>query len=372
MLPVPDSTTALGRRGPAGVLARVRDRTAPLQAAAAARVLSQPPSRLRRLAGRPVRIEGHELSVQAQMMLRLMRLTGERGAEEYDDVVEGRAAMRRQAATVAGHWQVGQVHERTVRGADGPLPARLYVPRGVVEPGALLVFFHGGGMVYGDLDSHDGLCRFLTSQAGVRVLSVDYRLAPEHVFPAGVDDAWAAFEWVASNAADYDADPARLAVGGDSAGGYLAAATALRAAHEQVPLAFQLLIYPMTEMAGQRLSRRRFGSGFYLTCEFMDRVEAAYLAGADPADPRASVLHAELGTDVVARLAPAYLVTAGFDPLRDEGEAYAQRLAGAGASIEHRREPGEVHGFANMLSFEGPALEAVRRAAAALRAALGG
>ena len=360
------------RRTPSDLLGLARDRADRAKAAVLARTLAQPERRLRALAGEPVRIDGHELAAQTQLMLRLMRLARERGAEEYLDVPAGRRAMLRQAVSAGGHQPIGQVHDRTVRGAAGPLPARLYVPRGVVAPGPLLVFFHGGGMVYGDLDSHDALCRFLAEEAGVRVLSVDYRLAPEHPFPAGVDDAWAAFEWVASNAADYDADPARLAVGGDSAGGYLAAATALRAAQDQVPLAFQLLIYPMTEMFSARASRSRFGEGFYLTKRFMDEAETAYLAGADPADPRASVLHADLSKEVVAHLAPAYLVTAGFDPLRDEGEAYADRLEEAGAVLERRMETDQIHGFANMLLVEGPALDAARRCASALRAGLAG
>ena len=359
------------RRTPPALLAVARARSLPVQTALASRLLAQPPSRLRRLAGRPVRIDGNELSVQPQVMVRLMRLIGERGAEEYDDVAAGRAAMNRQARMAAGSLPIGEVHDRTVRGAAGPLPARLYVPRGVTEVGPLLVFFHGGGMVYGDLETHDGMCRFLAETAGVRVLSVDYRLAPEHVFPAGVDDAWAAFEWVASNAADYDADPARLAVGGDSAGGYLAAATALRAAQEQVPLAFQLLIYPMTEMFSSRASRTRFGEGFYLTADFMDRAETLYLAGADPRDPRASVLCADLTPKLVKHLAPGYLVTAGFDPLRDEGEAYAEKLQEAGVRLEYRLAAGEIHGFANMVGWPGPALNELSRAAGALRAGVG-
>ena len=342
------------------------------KAALLPRLLSQPESRLRPLAGRPVRLDGHELSVRTQLMLRLMRVVREKGAEEYADLARGRAAVVRQARVAGGRLPVGRVDERTVRGAAGPLRARLYVPTGVTEPGPLLVFFHGGGMVYGDLDSHDATCRFLAEEAGVRVLAVDYRLAPEHVFPAGVDDAWAAYDWVVGNAADYDALPDRLAVGGDSAGGYLAAATALRAAQERVPLAFQLLIYPMTEMCSRRPSRSTFAEGFYLTKGFMDRCEDAYLAGGDPTDPRASVLHAGLSPEVVARLAPAYLVTAGFDPLRDEGQAYARKLEEAGATVEHHLEPGEVHGFANVLGFEHSGLDAMRRAAAALKAGLGG
>jgi acetyl esterase len=339
-------------------------------AVALPRVFSQPESRVRRLAGKPVRIDGHELSAKTQLMLRLQKTAFPRAAEDYPDFRDGRVVVRRQAALAAGRQPIGQVHDRTVRGATGPLPARLYVPRGVVAPGPLLVFFHGGGMVYGDLDTHDAVCRFLAEQAGVRVLAVDYRLAPEHVFPAGVDDAWAAFEWVASNAGDYDALPDRLAVGGDSAGGYLAAATALRAAQEQVPLAFQLLIYPMTEMHSGLPSRSTFAEGFYLTKKFMDKAETAYLAGADRTDPRASVLHADLPKEVVAHLAPAYLVTAGFDPLRDEGEAYAKKLEEAGAVVSYRLEPAEIHGFANLLAFEHSGLEAMRRCAAALKAGL--
>jgi acetyl esterase len=360
------------RRRSLDLLGRARTSLDAVNALVLPRIMAQPASRLRALAGPPVRVDGHELSVQAQLMLRLMGAMREKGAEEYADVARGREAMRRQAVTAGGRHPIGEVHDRTVRGAAGPLPARLYVPRGASAPGPLLVFFHGGGMVYGDLESHDALCRVLAEEASVRVLSVDYRLAPEHVFPAGVEDAWAAYEWVASNAADYDADPARLAVGGDSAGGYLAAATALRAAAEQVPLAFQLLIYPMTEMFSPRPSRSRFGEGFYLTAAFMERAETAYLAGSDRRDPRASVLHADLSKDVVSRLAPGYLVTAGFDPLRDEGEAYATRLQDAGVELEYHLAAGEIHGFANMLGWEGSASGHLRRAARALKAGLAG
>ena len=360
------------RRSPSDLLGLARTRGDQALAAAMTRLLSQPEARVRRLAGRPVRIDGHQLSTRTQLLLRLQKAAFPRAAEDYPDFADGRRIVLRQAALAAGRQPIGQVHDRTVRGADGPLPARLYVPRGTVGPGPLMVFFHGGGMVYGDLDSHDAVCRFLAEQAGVRVLAVDYRLAPEHVFPAGVDDAWAAYEWVVSNAADYDADPTRLAVGGDSAGGYLAAATALRAAEEQVPLAFQLLIYPMTEMHSDKPSRSTFSEGYYLTKKFMDQAETAYLAGADPTDPRASVLHADLTAAVVRHLAPAYLVTAGFDPLRDEGESYAQRLQEAGVKVEHVLEPAEIHGFANVLAFESSGLEAMRRAAHALRAGLAG
>lgn len=329
------------------------------------RALSLPLSVQRRLAGRPVQLDGQTLSTPTQLMLRMQKVARERPAESLP-LPQGRLALRRQARIASGDHPVGEVHERTVRGADGPLPARLYVPRGASTVGPLLVFFHGGGMIYGDLDSHDGLCRFLAEEAGMRVLSVDYRLAPEHPFPAGVDDAWAAYEWVASNAADYDADPARLAVGGDSAGGYLAAAVAIQAAKQRVPLAFQLLIYPVTDWRGGSPSRRMFGRGFFLTTEFMDLATRLYAPGHDLTDPRLSVLFA----DIPEGLAPAYVTTAGFDPLRDEGEAYAVRLAEAGVQVTRKRFPGEIHGFANMLTAPGPAFSAMVETAAMLRHAL--
>jgi acetyl esterase len=221
-------------------------------------------------------------------------------------------------------------------------------------------------MIFGDLDSHDALCRFLAETAGVRVLAVDYRMGPEHPFPAGVDDAWAAYRWVAGHAADLGADPDRLAVGGDSAGGYLAAATALRAAEEGVPLAFQLLVYPVTDLAGGSRSRQLFGEGLYLTTEFMDLASRHYLGGADPRDPRASVIHADLPPG----LAPAYVATAGFDPLRDEGEDYARKLEAAGVPVQLTRYGGEIHGFANMVGVPGTPRDAVVQMAHAVRDAL--
>jgi acetyl esterase len=338
-----------------------------------ARAMSLPPGVTRRLAGRPTRIDGLELSPQTQLMLRLQRLARERGPETYPAVERGRAALLRQAAMVGGTQPVGAVRERTVRGAEGPLRARLYVPQALLDRPSgrpardpMLVFFHGGGMVYGDLDSHDAVCRFLCEQAGVRVLAVDYRLAPEHPFPAGVDDAWAAYEWVHSNARDYAADPDRLAVGGDSAGAYLAAATAIRAAERGVPLAYQLLVYPVTDFGGGTESRRLFGEDLYLTTEFMDAATEHYLRGHDLRDPRASVLYA----DLPAGLAPAYVATAGFDPLRDEGEAFARRLEEAGVPVVAKRFAGEIHGFANILSVDGTPRQAMAELAAALHDAL--
>jgi acetyl esterase len=249
----------------------------------------------------------------------------------------------------------------------GELPGRLYVPTDAATPGPLLVFFHGGGFMYGDLDSHDAPCRFLAERSGVRVLSVDYRLGPEHRFPACHDDADAAYRWVVEHAADLGADPTRLAVGGDSAGANLAANAALTAARENLPLAYQLLVYPVTDATHDSRSAGLFAEGFYLTQAFMDLANASYLTSeTDLRDPRISPIHADLPTG----LAPAYVATAGFDPLRDEGEAYAARLRAAGVPAAVSRHPGMVHGFFRWRAVTPTADAAMQEAAAALREAL--
>ena len=219
-----------------------------------------------------------------------------------------------------------------------------------------------------DLDTGEYDDRFLAEAAGVQLLAVDYRLAPEHPFPAPAEDAVAAYRWLVANRAAVDADPTRLAVGGDSAGGNLAAVTAVAAAEEGLPLAFQLLVYPVTDFVEETRSRTLFAEGFHLTERFMDGATAAYFApGADPADPRASVLRR---TSFPDGLAPAYVVTAGFDPLRDEGEAYGALLAEHGVEVEVQRFPGMIHGFFNMTSC-GPETRAhLDEIAARLRAAL--
>lgn len=344
---------------------QLRALMAKLEAALFVRAMSLNPALTRRLAGPALVVDGAELSAQTQLMLKLQRLARKRGAEAMPTIAQGRLALLQQAVLAGGRPDVGRVEERTVQGAEGVLKARLYVPHPLVGskgPDPLLVFFHGGGMIYGDLDSHDAVCRFIAERAGVRVLAVDYRLAPEHPFPAGPDDAFAAYSWVVEHAADYGADPARLAVGGDSAGGYFAAATAIRAAEEGVPLAYQLLIYPVTDMTASSESREKFGKDLFLTTEFMDLAKDLFLGDHDPLDPRASVLFADLPDG----LAPAYVATAGFDPLRDEGEAYAQKLDEAGVQVESKRFPNEIHGFVNILSVEGTPKRALGEMADAL------
>jgi acetyl esterase len=316
----------------------------------------------RALAGRRITVDGQTLATDTQLMLRLEKLAREPEVASLP-VPQGRRALLRQTTIAGGAQPIGAVRDLPV----GERRGRLFVPTDAPPTGPLLVFFHGGGWVYGDLDSHDAVCRFLAERGGVRVLSVDYRLAPEDPFPAAYDDAVAAYRWVTEHPDALGADPARLAVGGDSAGGTLAATTAVVAAREGLPLAFQLLIYPGTDMTTVTTSRRLFERGFYLTGEFMDLAKALYLPDqARWSDPEASPL---LG-DVPTGLAPAYVATAGFDPLRDEGEAYARKLADAGVDVELRRFPDQIHGFINVVGVRGTARAATAEVAARLGASL--
>src|SRR6478609_4450472 len=219
--------------------------------------MALPPGAQRLLAGRPVVVDGAPLAVDTQLMLRLQRLTRERGAETLP-IPDGRRTIRAHTRMTAGRQPVGGVRDLSVAG----LRARLYSPS--LSRGGLLVFFHGGGFMYGDLETHDASCRFLAERSGVRVLAIDYRLGPEQPFPAAYDDALAAYHWVVEHADELGADPRRLAVGGDSAGGNLAAVVAIEAARAGLPLAFQLLIYPVTDADRDTESARLFADGFYL------------------------------------------------------------------------------------------------------------
>ncbi|MCW2764304.1 MAG: Alpha/beta hydrolase fold-3 domain protein [Nocardioides sp.] len=328
------------------------------------RALLALPERVQRLlGGRPIVRDGQTLAADTQFTLRLQRLMREPGAETLP-VREGRLAIRHHAAITGGTQPIGAVRGLFV----GDLPGRIYVPSGAPSPGPLLLFFHGGGFMYGDLDSHDAACRFLAERSGVRVLAVDYRLGPEDPFPAAYDDAVAAYRWVVANAESIGADPTRLAVGGDSAGGNLAAVVAIQAATEGLRLAFQLLVYPTTDADRDTESSRMFADGFYLTRAFMDLANQSYVpAGFDGRDPRISPLFADLPSG----LAPALVVTAGFDPLRDEGEAYARKLVDAGVEVELRRFPDQIHGFFNIVGVGRSARAANTEIAAKLGAALG-
>ncbi|HEY0630882.1 MAG TPA: alpha/beta hydrolase [Thermoleophilaceae bacterium] len=237
--------------------------------------------------------------------------------------------MNQLAARVAPQVEVGAVEEVS----DGPVPMRIYRTSG--DATATLMFIHGGGFVIGDLDSYDAQCRILCARAGVTVVSVDYRLAPEHPFPAGVEDALAAFDWVV----EHEAGP--IVVGGDSAGGNLSTVTAQ--ARRDSGIAAQLLIYPAADLANEYPSMEENGKGLFLTRDDMDWFHHHYLGEDEAArsDPRASPLLA----DDLSGLPPALVYTAQYDPLRDAGDAYAEALAAAGVKVIHRCFEGLVHGF---------------------------
>jgi acetyl esterase len=256
------------------------------------------------------------------------------------------------------------------------LPARHYRPvAGAAAP--LLVFYHGGGWVIGDLDTHDALCRLTCRDAGIHVLSVDYRLAPEHPAPAAVEDAYAAFQWAYEHADELGAIPGRVAVGGDSAGGNLAAIVCQLARDEARDKALdegcpapvlQWLLYPRTDFTARTRSLSLFARGFLLTKRDIDWFHVQYLrdSAIDPADPRVSPLLA----DSLSGLAPALIAVAGFDPLRDEGESYAAALRAAGTPVDLRSMGWLTHGFASLFQLGGGSATATSELISALRAHL--
>jgi len=339
------------------------------EAAGARAIAALPPRVKRRLAGRPIHRDGLELDLDTQLVVKL--------AERNKRSLVGRSApdareeMRSAVRVVEGpRIELPNVYETTVAGAAVPLRARVYVPEEAAAqvPGALTVYYHGGGWVRGDLDTHDQPCRLLAKTSGTTVVSVDYRLAPEHPFPAPVDDALAAFRDAVARAGELGVDPARVAVAGDSAGAHLAAVTAQQCAAGGGPApAFQLLIYPVTDSAEKAPSRTTFADGFILTKEEMDWYEERFLAPDDDRrDPRVSPLWAA----DLSGVAPALVVTAGFDPLRDEGEAYARRLGQAGVRCLLRRHSGYVHGFIHFFALGPGSRQAVAEMGGVLRGAL--
>jgi acetyl esterase len=304
-----------------------------------------PPRALVRLSGRPaVSVDGNVLDPGLQFALAALERRNDPPTETLTPD-EARALRRRQALSIQGvPVEVGAVRDLQVDGAEGPLRARHYLPPEGGGPHPLLVYFHGGGFVIGDLDTHDGVCRNICRHAGVQVLSVEYRKAPEHPWPAAPDDAYAGYRWALDHAEELGADPACVAVGGDSAGANLSAVVAQQAVGEGVQApALQLLIYPAVDMRGGYVSAELFAEGFFLTRSEMDWFADHYVHRDHYEDPRVSPL---LGT--LEGLPPAYIITAGFDPLRDEGEHYAEALRKAGVRVLTRRFPGMVHGFVNM------------------------
>ncbi|MHC4401943.1 MAG: alpha/beta hydrolase [Planctomycetota bacterium] len=279
---------------------------------------------------------------------------------------QARAAASADAEALGPAEPLAEIRDRTVPGPDGEIPIRMYVPEGA-RPLPAFVFFHGGGWVLGSVDTHDNLCASIANAAGCLVVSVDYRLAPEHKYPASVDDAYAATQWVVENAERIGADGRRVAVGGDSAGGNLAAAVCLmardRAAFE---LVLQVLIYPIVDFSFDTPSYRENADGYFLTRDTMRWFWQCYLrTDEDGRHPYASPLRA----NHFGNLPGALVITAEYDPLRDEGEAYAARLREAGAPVTLTRYDGMIHAFIRRPADFDKAQVAVRQVAAALKEA---
>jgi acetyl esterase/lipase len=266
---------------------------------------------------------------------------------------------------------IGEVRDGEWPGPGGALPYRLYFPSHPADwPAPALIFFRGGGCIFGSIDTHDGLCRVLATQSGCAVVSVGYRQAPEHKFPAAVEDSWAAIRWFAAHASALSLDPARLAIGGDSAGGALAAAACQMAARNKGPrLALQVLFCPVMDVKADTPSRRDFAEGYFLTHATMDWMLSHYCQpGTDLNDPRLSPLRAA----DFSGLPSAHIHTAEFDPLRDEGEVYALALRRGGVAVSYTCHAGMIHHFYGMAGVIPAARAALKAAALAMREALVG
>ena len=329
-------------------------------------LLGTPAPLLRRFAGPPITApEGATLDLQLQALLRMMKLAGE--PELHEGSIEASRARMDRSAPMLDYRNVEgmAVTDRTIPGAQGPRRARIYRPKD--RGRGALVWFHGGGFALGSIRSHDGVCRALAKRARATVISIDYRLAPEHPFPAGVEDAIATSRWVLANAASLDIDAGAVAVGGDSAGGNLTAVVTQALRQDELRPIFQLLVYPAVDFTRQHESHEYFADGFILSRASIDWFIGHYLSSTELFhDPRASPLFAE----DLSGLPPALVLTAGFDPLRDEGRRYAERMLAAGNDVEHVCADGMLHGFFNMGGMVRVADAVIHRAAEKLRRAL--
>lgn len=304
------------------------------------------------------------LDPQARFILEQLEAAG---APAMETLTPEEARLSADFSALAGvPEEVGKVENRTISGPGGDIPVRIYTPAGE-GPFPALVYYHGGGWVIGNLDTVEVPCRLLTNRANCVVVSVDYRLAPEHKFPAAADDANAVVKWVAENALTIGVDPKRIAVGGDSAGGNLAAVVALMARDNGGPsLVYQMLIYPVTNHSYDTDSYRENGEGYFLTKDTMVWFWNHYLRDElDSKNPYASPLLAE----DLSGLPPALVITGGYDPLRDEGEAYAERLKAEGVPVEATRYDGMIHGFFWMPGVLEQGNKAIDQAANALKQA---
>ncbi len=349
--------------------ARALDAVTDRVAAILLRGLPHIPDRVKRLllGGRSITLDGNTLDTTLQLMLAGQQALGLDGLVADDDHVAARARLERLVGGFKKHIPVAEVTDLALTGAVGPVQARHYRTDKTAAP--LLVFYHGGGHVIGSIETHDDLCREMCRAGRVHVLSVDYRLAPEHKAPAGSQDAYAAYLWAREHAAELGADPQRVAVAGDSAGANLAAVVSMRARDErEIPPALQLLLYPVTDYLAQTRSKTLFARGFFLTKRDIDWFRDRFLAGAsvDMADPLVSPLLA----DDLSGLAPALVVTAGFDPLRDEGRCYADGMRRAGVPVDYREYGSLLHGFANFFPLGGASATATAEVISAMRAHL--
>ncbi len=323
--------------------------------------------------GKPVVVDGLTLHPELQLMFALQKIVGAKRLTE-GEVLQCRRRMRRETIENAGPLvDVGAVRDLLVDGGAGPIRARHYAPANTAAGAPLLVYFHGGGFVLGDLDTHDPGCRLLCKHAGVHVLAIDYRLAPEHPFPAAVEDAFAAFRWACANAESLGADPARVGVSGDSAGAQLSCVLSTHLVHagERAP-AMQLLLYPPIDREVTRPSIDHFGKGFLLEKDDIAKFQDWYTGHLDRAgsmiDLRALPLHALKHPKGFAKHPHSVVVTAGFDPLRDEGEEYAGHLERAGNTVVRRRFDDMVHGFIHLVGVSNAARDVMIECAGITRA----
>ena len=308
----------------------------------------------RMLAGPQVRVEDQGLDLDVQLLYRIGSLLSRREGGALDQAT---LAEQRRQADLSAHISADLVFDeiRTrdleVDGAAGPRPARLYEPEAAAAPGPLLVFFHGGGFALGSLTTADPLCRLVAAQAQLRVLSVSYRLAPEHPYPAGLDDALAAFDW--SGHTPRRSAPTRIS---SPSAGTAPGKPALVTAHERPgEAAFALALYPVTDVERTGGSRDTFGSGYGLSADTVASLERFYLPDGVPTNDRRGAI---VRADDLSAMPPVYLATAGFDPLRDEGEELAERLRRAGVPVTGRRFPGLVHGYAGLTAISAAARDA--------------
>lgn len=327
-----------------------------LQGKAANLALRMPISWINILAGPSITVDGRTLDARTQWFLQLLARSGQKPLSELG-VAKARSEFDAFQAIMGGSpAPVGEIVDRTIGTPDGRMRVRLYRPAGsVVRLLPTILYFHGGGWVIGSLESHDLPCRFFCARSGCAVVSVDYRLAPEHKFPAGLDDALAAFRWLAADGEAFGTDPSRIVIAGDSAGGTLATVVAQMVRGDARTPCLQWLIYPATDLSGDTPSHLSCGEGFLLTRSDMEWCRGLYLNDpAEIADPRVSPMRA---TDL-SGMPPALVFTAGLDPLRDEGQAYVARLSSAGVKTVHREFDSLIHGFIGMRG----ALQAAARA----------